>query len=125
MTEQAGDAAAVLDARRTALLARGNRLASADRALSALVQEAYAATLSARRRLDDIEAQVEALVGRQDELALDTPTGLLAAQRFLAAKLREIHDVAAAAAADAAAKKTLLEELRAHYETPSAAGSTG
>jgi hypothetical protein len=115
MTEQAGEAAAALAARHTALLARRHRLASADRALAALLQEAYAATAAVRRRLDGIESQIEDLVARQDELALDTPAGAIAAQRFLAAKLREIHTVVEEAAADAAAKKAVLSELAAQY----------
>lgn len=117
MTEQAGEAAAALAARQTALQTRSHSLAGADRALSALLQEAYAATVEARRRLDDIEREIEDLVARQDDLALDTPAGALAAQRFLARKLREIHDVVAEAAADAAAKKAVLNELAAQYAT--------
>ncbi len=116
MTEQAGYATSGLDARRTALLARQSSVTSADRALTALVADAYAATVTARRRLDDIETQVEELVQNQDELGLDTPVGSLAAQRFLAAKLREIHTLVAEAVEDAAAKKAVLEELHAHYD---------
>jgi hypothetical protein len=124
MTEQAGEAAAALAARHTAVLARRHSLASADRALSALLQEAYAATLAARHRLDDIEREIEAFVTRQGELALDTPAGALAAQRFLAAKLREIHSVVAEAAADAADKQAVLTELAAQYVTTPPAPST-
>ncbi|OBF25929.1 DUF4226 domain-containing protein [Mycobacterium sp. ACS4331] len=117
MTEQAGDAAAVLAARQSAVLARRNNLATADRVLAAVVADAHAATLAARRRLDDIEDEVEALVTHQDELGLDTAAGVLAAQRFLASKLREIHTVVADAASEATAKTAVLEELLAQYDT--------
>ncbi|BBZ36609.1 DUF4226 domain-containing protein [Mycolicibacterium confluentis] len=117
MTEQAGDAAAVLDARQSAVLARRNNLATADRVLAAVVADAHTATLAARRRLDDIEDEVEALVTHQDELGLDTAAGVLAVQRFLVEKLREIHSVVADAASDAAAKTAVLQGLSAQYGT--------
>ncbi|CAJ1494467.1 DUF4226 domain-containing protein [[Mycobacterium] burgundiense] len=115
MAEPGGKAASALDARQAALLARHNSVANADRALAAIVADAHQATVAARKRLDDIEAEVEALVSQQDEFALDTPAGMRAAHRLLATKLREIHTVVADAATDAAAKTAVLDELLTHY----------
>lgn len=106
-----------MDARQTALLARHSAVASADRALAAIVADAHAATVAARKRLDDIESEVEALVANQDEFALDTPAGMRAAHRLLATKLREIHTVVADAVADAEAKTAVLKEMVAHYDS--------
>lgn len=120
MTERGGEAASALTAARTALLARRNALASVDRALAAVVADAHVTTLDARKRLDRIESEIDALVRDQDELALDTPGGARAAQRLLTEKMREIAEVVATAAADADAKRAVVEELLAHYGPGSA-----
>lgn len=117
MAEVGGQAVSALDARQTALLARHSAVASADRALATIVADTHASAVTARKRLDDIESEVEALVENQEEFALDTPAGMRAAHRLLATKLREIHTVVADAAADAAARTAVLNEMVAHYDS--------
>jgi hypothetical protein len=124
MREQAGEQESAVDIRRTAASERGRSVADADRVLADVLAAAHATTVTALRRLDEIEAEVEAVVRDQDTLSLDTASGAHELQRMLLAKQREIIDVVAGAASADTAKRAVLEELLAHYvptEDPSTA----
>lgn len=115
MTEQAGFSAAAVSARRAALAARYQPLRDADEALTRVLADAHARSVAALHRLDEIEAEIEAVVDRQSELALDTPAGALELHRFLCAKQREIVTLVSGAAAEDTAKTAALEALSEHY----------
>lgn len=116
MVEQAGESASSLQARITTAVGHLAGLRNADQALLSVVNDAHVSHSAARKQLDRIESEVEALVTDQGRGALDTPSGVRAAQRLLAVKLREIHAVVGEAAAEAAGRAAVLDELRTHYD---------
>jgi len=115
MAEQVGRVASAADARLAALSKRHNVIGEADRILADTLAGAHATTVAAVARLDRIEAEVQAAVDKQDELALDTAAGALELQRFLSRKQREIATVVSDVVADVDSKKAVLEALSAYY----------
>jgi hypothetical protein len=126
MIERPTPSDSAVDPRPGALLERHRTVVAADQVLAEVLNAAHGTTTAALRRLDEIEAEVRAVVNEQSELALDTPAGVRALQSFLGAKQRQIVAVVSDAAAEGAAKKLVLEGLLAHYAptgaSPSAAG---
>jgi Domain of unknown function (DUF4226) len=110
-----------VDPRPGALLERHRTVAAADQVLADVLIAAHATTTTALRRLDEIEADLQAVVDNQNELGLDTPAGVRELQRLLSAKQRQIVSVVSDAAAEGDAKKAALQELLAQY---SAAGGS-
>lgn len=117
MAEQSGPSMAAVRAMTAALSARRDTAADADRVLVDAVRGAHAATVAARRRLDAIGAEIDDCVRHQAAFAVDTPLGAHEFQRVLLAKHRELIAIAAEAQRDDAAKRALLESLRAQYST--------
>lgn len=115
MTEQVGRAVSPADARLAALSKRHNMIGEADRILADTLAGAHAIAVAAVAHLDRIEAEVQAAVDTQDELALDTAAGALELQRFLSRKQREIAAVVSDSVADADSKRAVLEALSAYY----------
>lgn len=115
MVDQVGHSAAAMAAASSTLAAQLAGVNDADRALAEALSGAYAATAEGIRRLDAIEADIEAALAQQDVLALDTPAGAHHFHRFLLAKHREIIDVVAQTAADDEAKAVVLRELLGRY----------
>jgi hypothetical protein len=104
-----------VDPRLGALLERHRTVSAADQALADLLIAAHATTTAALRRLDEIEAELQAVVDNQNEMGLDTPAGVRELQRLLTAKQRQIVSVVTDAADEGDAKKAALQELFAHY----------
>ncbi len=115
MVDQQGHSATAIAASSSALAIHHAGVAEADRALSEALLAAHAATVEGLRRLDAIETDIESAVAQQDTLALDTAAGALQLQRFLLAKHREIIDIVEQTAADAEAKRAVLQGLLSRY----------
>lgn len=115
MTEQAGPSVAAMQARQLALVGRHGTVAEADRVLAEVLTSAHAAMREGARRLDAIADQIDHATVHQAGLAIDTPMGARAFQRFLLAKQREITAVVEEAQALMRAKKAVLESLRDQY----------
>lgn len=86
-----------------------------DRAVPAPLRDAYAAALRGRRRLDAIEAEIDAVVASQPTLA--GSAGACQFQMFLVAKAREVEQVVADATADDDAKAAQVQALGGRYST--------
>ncbi|GAY13956.1 DUF4226 domain-containing protein [Mycobacterium sp. shizuoka-1] len=118
MAEHAGASADALESARSWLAARDRELAEADAQLADVVSSAHAAATEAIRRLDAVNAEIEAAVAQRAELA--PPEGRELA-RFLLAKQREVSDILTAARADSAAKAVVLQHLLDRYRVSSPA----
>jgi hypothetical protein len=119
MVDQTGHSAIAIAASSTALSTQHAAVAEADRGLSDALAAAHTVTVESLRRLDAIEADIDAAVAHQDTLGLDAPAGAKEFHRFLLAKHREIIDIVATAAAEAESKKAVLQGLLANYPAAS------
>ncbi len=115
MAEQSGPSVAAIQARQAALSVRGRSAAAADRVLADTVRHAHNAAVTAGNRLDTISVEIDQCIHHQHALAVDTLLGAHEMQRQLLAKQRELIAIVAEASREAAAKRTVLEALRAHY----------
>ncbi|MEO8813846.1 MAG: DUF4226 domain-containing protein [Mycobacterium sp.] len=113
--EELGAHADAARAREALLVQRLKVAVEADKIFVATVQDAQGRNLLARQRLDAVGVEIGQAVGRQDQLALDTPAGARQFQQFLAAKTRDVHKVVTDAAADSEAKAGLLRSLSGRY----------
>lgn len=118
MPAQSGPSLTALQAAEAALSARQNAAADADRVLGDALRSAHAATITARRRLDAIAAELDDCARRRVEFAADTPLGAHEFQRFLVAKHRELIAIVTEARGDDGAKRARLESLLPQYPGP-------
>ncbi|PND54831.1 hypothetical protein CRM90_25985 [Mycobacterium sp. ENV421] len=116
MAEHVGASAEALESARSLLAARDRDLAGADAELAEVVSAAHAAATEAIRKLDAINAEIEAAVAANTVTA---PVEGREFARFLLAKQREISDVLIAARAEAAAKTAALQRLLDRYQVSS------
>ncbi|APE17428.1 hypothetical protein BOH72_21395 [Mycobacterium sp. WY10] len=118
MAEHAGASADALESARSLLAVRDRELAEADAELAEAVSSAHAAAAEAIRKLDAIQAEIEAAVAQQ---AVTAPVEGREFARFLLAKQREISDIVVAARAESDAKVVVLQQLMGRYRVPSIA----
>lgn len=118
MAEQSGPSVAAIRAKQAALADRYRAAATADRALVEVVQDGYAGSAAAGRRLDTIAAELDACVEQQALFAVDTPMGAREFQRLLLAKQRELIAVVVEAQQDVVARRELLQSLQPRYSNP-------
>jgi len=96
----------------SALAARSEDLAEADRELGRLLGEAHAIAIAAIGRLARIEAQLETAV---NDHAVDSPLEGREFSRLLLSKNREIIDVVARARSEVDAKTVELQQMIDRY----------
>ena len=76
--------------RETVLVGRSSAAAEADARLQSILRSAHEASVRHAQRLGVIERAVNDAVSQQSSLDLDTTAGVVAFQRFLLAKHKEI-----------------------------------
>jgi Domain of unknown function (DUF4226) len=123
MSEPAGLSVAAMQARQAALVRQHTTVADADRVLAEVLASVHSAVRESCHRLDAIADELDRTVADQDELALDTPTGVHEFQAFLVARQRETAAIVANARELGHVKTAVLEALRAQYAVP--VGSPG
>ena len=116
MAEHAGASVEALESARLLLEARDRDLAEAAAELVEVVSAAHAVATEAIRKLDAINAEIDAAVAAN---AVTAPVEGREFARFLLAKQREISDVLITARAEADAKTAVLQRLADHYRVPS------
>jgi hypothetical protein len=116
MAEHAGASGEALESARSLLAARDRDLAEADAELADVVASAHAAATEAIRKLDAVNAEIEAAVAQR---AVAAPSDGREFARFLIAKQHEISDVLTAVRADADTKVAVLQQLLDRYRVPS------
>lgn len=116
MTEHLG----AFPPRESALAERLAASASADREFQTILQQAVAATVESRRRLDALEAEIRESAGAW--AGLDTPAGNREFQQYLATKTREIHRIVADAADDSRRRANAVSALADRYPAGDEAG---
>jgi hypothetical protein len=116
MAEHVGASGEALESARSVLAARDRELADADAELADAVSSAHAAATEAIRKLDAVNAEIDAAVAQR---AITAPTEGREFARFLLAKQREISDILTAARVEADAKVAVLQQLQDRYRIPS------
>jgi hypothetical protein len=115
MSDDPGTQVSAIVARQGELSDRHQNLVAADEALSSAVTGAHAVAVESRRRLDEIDAQIENAVAQQQSWSLDTAAGAREFQLFLLARHREITAVVTDAVAAAEARVREVQELVDRY----------
>ncbi|MCV7191752.1 DUF4226 domain-containing protein [Mycolicibacterium brumae] len=88
---------------------------AADHDLSSTLSDASRIAADARRRLNELGAQIRSLATPQTARTAETPAGAADLRRQLAATLREMEAVVADTAAQSRAKATELQSLSDRY----------
>lgn len=109
---KAAEAAKELESK---LQSRNDMSVEADRKLAQAVLNAHATSADAAKKLNGIQAEIEAAVKAQT--ALDTPLGAREFRRFLVGKIKDISDVVQNAQLDAQSQKDVLAALSEFYRT--------
>lgn len=112
MAEHVGASGEALESARSVLAARDRDLADADAELADILSSAHAAAKEAIRKLEAVDAEIEAAVAQR---ALAAPVEGREFARFLIDKQRQISEILTTARADAAAKVVALQKLHDRY----------
>ncbi len=116
MLDGAGATGNELAGARAALAATDARLAEADRQLADAVCSAHRTAVESIRRIEAVQAQLEAAVARR---RTDTSTAAQEFGRFLLDRTREITGIVTDARSEAESKALVLQALTAQYTADS------